>query len=456
MLERLFKLREHQTTLSREVVGGATTFLALSYIIFVQPGVMRLAGVPHDGAFFATCVASAAACFLMGLLANYPVALAPAMGHNFLFAFTICGAMGFTWQQALAANLVAGAVFMALGAVGFRRRIMEALPDGLKFAIAAGIGLLISFVGLQYANIVVDQPATFVQLGTLGHPVALLSLFGLAVTAILLCLRVRGAILIGAALTAGAGLLAVRAGWTEVPLVIWHGVVGTPPSPASSALKVDFPGLFGLPWTQWLTVIVVFLILDLFDTIGTLVGVAERAGLMKDGQLPRAGRALFADATGTVLGAALGTSTITSYVESAAGVAAGARTGLATIVTGVLLLAAMGFYPVVEMFGSGVNVAPAGVAPMVRYPVIAPALILIGVYMIPVIRRIDWDDLTEAIPAFLTMVVMMMAFSITDGIAWGFITYTVLKLVTGKVRQIKPLVAACAVLFVIRYIWLVG
>jgi AGZA family xanthine/uracil permease-like MFS transporter len=490
MLERLFHLREHNTTIGREIIGGVVTFMALSYIVFVQPVVMSAAGIDHAGAFFATCVASALACFLMGLWANYPIALAPAMGHNFLFTFTIVLAMGFSWQEALAANFISGATFLALGFFGLREAVMQAVPDCLKYGIAVGIGLLIAFLGLQWGGIVENHAVLYVQLAKLkDSPIALLTLFGLALISILLVLRIRAAILIGMLATTGVALLVGR-WWPDLPvrLVQYGGdLVAAPPSPARSAFKLDFAGVFAHPVADWIAVIFILLILDLFDTVGTLLGVSERAGLLRDGKLPRAKRALSSDAVGTCVGTLLGTSTVTSYVESSAGVSSGARTGLAAVTTGVLLLGCLFFYPVVEMIGGGAEVTlpefqGGGVARIEtvrftdhgpqtasvdtdgqtvtlfrkdrRYPVIAPALIIVGVFMMASVAKIKWSDYSEAIPAFLTIVIMQMAFSVTDGIAWGFVSYTLLKAVAPGERRIHPLVALFAALFVARYIWL--
>jgi len=472
MLEGLFQLRERRTTISREVLGGVITFMALSYIIFVQPAIMTMAGtkdnpIDFGAVMFATCVASATACFLMGLTANLPIALAPAMGHNVLFSFTICaavtqGGFGLTWQQGLAANFIAGVLFVLLSFVGLRQAVILAVPESLKYAIAVGIGLLICMVGLQYGQIVVGNPATLIDLSLLRSPVAKLTLFGLVVTAVLMVRHVRGAILIGIIVTAGAGLIV-----TELSA---HGVIGplpyrliaplgdAPPfNPGRTFLKLDLPGLFGHNLLTCVAVIVILFMLDLFDTVGTLIGVSERGGLMVDGRIPRVGQALFSDAAGTVVGTLLGTSTVTSYIESTSGISAGARTGLATIVTGVLLLLALPAYPLVHAIGSGVNVAASG-PPVIRYPIIAPVLILIGCLMMPAVRKIDWDDLTEAIPAFLCMVIMQFAFSIAAGIAWGFIAYALLKLVTGRGRKVHPFVYFFAGLFLVMYLlkWMPG
>lgn len=449
LLDRAFRLREAGTSVRTELVAGATTFVTLSYILFVQPAVLSdpACGMDASGVLFATCVASAVACFLMAWWGKHPIALAPAMGQNFFFAFTVCAAMGFTWQEALAANLIAGLVFLSLSGVGFREAVMHAIPTPLMHAISAGIGLLIALVGLEWAGIVVDHPVLLVAMGDLTSPVALLSLFGLLVCAVLLVRGVPGGLLIGVFATAAAGLGAGALGATE--LVRFTGVVGAPPSPSATAFQLDLAGLFARPITDWLTVIAVFVILDLFDTVGTLVGVADRAGLLEDGRLPRARGALAADAAGTSLGALLGTSTVTSYVESAAGVAAGGRTGLTALTTGVLLLLALFFRPLVEMLGGAV------VIDGVTYrPVIAPVLILIGVLMIRSAARIEWDDVATAIPAFLTMAMMMLSVSITEGIAFGFLSWSLLSIPAGRFRRTPALVHLLALLFLLRYVLL--
>lgn len=467
MLERLFHLRAHETTARREILGGAVTFVTLSYILFVQPAILSTdlmtPRMDPKGVFVATCVASGLACLLMGLWANLPIAIAPAMGHNVFFAFTVCGAaaMGWSWQHALAANLIAGSLFVLLAATGLQDALIRGIPASLKYAIAVGIGLLIAFVGMQWGGLVVDDPAVYVQIGDLGSPVAMLTLFGLAVTGIMLVFGIRGAMLYGLLLTAAVGLIASHFGAERwgYPLVVWKGEVikGVPDASGTAfgALK-GLPTLFTEhPINAWLTIIFIFLILDIFDTVGTLLGVAERAGLARDGTVPRARQAMITDGLGTMVGAVMGTSTVTSYIESAAGVAAGARTGLATVVTGLLLVGSLFFYPLVEMIGGTVAVPAAslgavhaGAAPVFCHPVIAPVLILIGCYMLPVVARIPWNDMTEAIPAFMTIVVMQFALSISHGIAWGFIAYVLLKAVRGRFREIHPLVGAFAVLFV--------
>ena len=439
MLERLFHLTDHRTTIRTEVIAGATTFLAMAYIIFVQPAVLSAAGMEFGAVMVATCVASAIATLLMGLLANYPIAVAPAMGHNFFFAFTVCVAMKVPWRTALGAVAIAGTLFILTASVGLRERLIAAIPDSLKHAMAVGIGLLVALIGLQWGGLVAGAPGTLVTLGRLSSAPALLTLFGLLVVGVLLARGIPGALLIGMLVSTAAGLAA--------GLVHYQGLAGLPPPLAPTFLQLDVADALSAPM---LPVILIFFLLALFDSVGTLVGVANHAGLLRNGTLPRARQALLADAIGTVLGAMLGTSTVTAYIESSTGVTAGGRTGLANMVTASLFILSLLFYPLVRMIGGGY---PAG-GTLVLYPVVAPALILVGSFMMAGVREIPWDDLTEAIPAFLTMVIMPLTVSITDGIAFGFISYAVLKLGTGRRAEAHPLVYAFAALFVARYVWL--
>ena len=440
MLERLFHLTENRTTIRTELIAGATTFLAMAYIVFVQPAVLSAAGMDFGAVMVATCLASALATLLMGLLANYPIAVAPAMGHNFFFAFTVCVAMKVPWRTALGAVAIAGSLFILTATIGLRERLIAAIPAALKHAMAVGIGLLIALIGLQWGGLVADSPGTLVTLGRLSSPPALLTLAGLTVVAILLARGVRGALLIGIFISTAAGL--------AFGIVRYQGLAGMPPALSPTLLQLDVRSALS---GAMFPIILVFFLLALFDSVGTLVGVANHAGLLRNGMLPRARQALLADAIGTVAGAVLGTSTVTAYIESSTGVSAGGRTGLANVVTAALFLLSLFFYPLVRMVGGGY---PAG-GTLVLYPVVAPALILVGSFMMAGVREIPWYDLTEAIPAFLTIIVMPLTVSITDGIAFGFVSYAVLKLGTGRGREAHALVYVFAVLFVARYIWLV-
>ena len=441
MLEKLFRLQESGTTVKREIVAGCTTFMTLSYIIFVQPAVLSAAGMDPGAVMAATCITSAFAMVLMAFLANYPIALAPGMGHNFYFTFTVCLTLGVSWQNALGAVFIAGVLFILLFFVGLREKVMTILPVSLRNAIPAGIGLLIALVGLEWAGLIVDHPATYVTLGDLKSPPALLSLFGIIVIAILFALKVRGAILVGILASTVVGLI--------TGMVKFQGVVSAPPSIAPTFLQLQIPNILVDP--KMISVIFIFIFLDLFDTVGTLVGVGEQGGFMVDGKLPRARQALLSDAVATSAGALLGTSTVTSYIESASGISAGGRTGLTNIVTAVLMLLALFFNPLIKMVGAGV---PVGENTFL-YPIVAPALIIIGSLMLKNVVSIDWDDMTESIPAFLTLLLMPLTISITEGIAFGFISYALLKLVTRQGRQVHWLIYLFAVLFVARYIWLI-
>lgn len=444
LIEKFFRLSEHGTDIRREVLGGVTTFLTMCYIIFVNPVILSAAGMDKGAVMVATCLSSAIATLCMALLANYPVALAPGMGHNALFAFTICGAIsvggfGLSWRAALACVFISGSLFVLLSRVGFREAIIEVIPESLKHGIAVGIGLLIAMLGLQWSGIVVDNPATLVGLGNLRATPTLISMLGILITMFLMALNVRGAILLGIIVSAFAGWLA--------GIVEFKGIVSMPPSIAPTFLKLSF---YELPWRKVLDLIVIIFVLfflDVFDTVGTLIGVSVQAGLLKEGKLPRAREALLSDAIGTVAGALLGTSTVTSYIESASGIAVGARTGLASVVTALLLLLSLFFSPVMEMFSTEVRVGGATL-----HPIIAPPLVIVGFLMMSSIRFIKWDDITEALPAFFAIIIMPVTFSITEGIAFSFIACSLLKLVTRRVKEVHWLVHLFSLLFIIRYI----
>jgi AGZA family xanthine/uracil permease-like MFS transporter len=439
MLERLVKRKENHTNVKTEVVAGITTFMTLSYIIFVQPTVLSSCGMDFGAVLVATCVASALSTFVMGLYSNYPVALAPGMGQNFFFAYTVVLAMGVPWQKALGAVFISGALFLFLSLFGFREKLIDSIPDSLKEAIAVGIGLFVAMIGFQWSGIIVGSPSTLVSLGSLRSTPVLLSLFGLVLTVVLVAAKVRGALLWGILATALAGL--------PLGIVRYHGIFGAVPSVSPTLFQLDIAGAVNLGLAS---VVFVFFFLALFDSVGTLIGVSSQAGLLVNGKLPRARQALTADAFGSISGAVLGTSTVTAYVESAAGVAEGGRTGLANMVTGLLMLASLFLYPLSRMAGEGMKL-PNGFQ---IYPVVAPALIVVGSMMLRNVRRIRWEDSTEAIPAFLTMVVMPFSFSITEGIAFGFISYALLKLVSRRGREVHGLVYLFAVLFVVRYMFL--
>jgi len=444
LIERVFRLSEHGTNVRTEIIGGLTTFVTLSYIIFVQPAVLATTGMDAGAVLTATCLSSALATLLMGLWANYPIAVAPAMGHNFYFAFMVAGpvaagGLGYSWQVALGANCIAGIVFLLLSLVGLRERLIDVIPDSLKQAIASGIGLLIALVGFEWAGLVRPAPGTLIALGSLHHPLTLLATGGTLLTAALVARGNRGAIPIG---TLATGAVAVLFG-----LVPYRGLIAAPPSLAPTFGRLEIQAALR---PDMVSVVFVLFFLGLFDTVGTLVGVAEQAGLIEHGRLPRAREAMATDAAGTIVGTILGTSTVTAYVESAAGVQAGARTGLANVVTAVLLLAALFCSPLARMTGEGLRVGE-----MTLYPIVAPALIIVGSFMIRGAARVDWSDPPVAFASFLTLVTMPFTFSITEGIAAGFIAYALLMIAAGRGREVRPLLYVFALLFVARYAYLV-
>ncbi|MCJ7564425.1 MAG: NCS2 family permease [Candidatus Aminicenantes bacterium] len=434
--DRYFRLRENHTTVRTELLGGATTFMTMSYIIFVQPAILSQAGMDKGAVMAATCIASAVATLLMGLLANYPIAQAPAMGHNIFFAVIVCGTMGYSWKVALGAVFISGIIQIILSCVGFYGKLVEAVPDALKHAIAVGIGLLIALIGLEYGGVVVSSPGTYVGLGELTSRPVLLVLFGVVLIAILMTRKVPGAILLGILATALLGI--------PLGIVKYHGFLAAPPSLAPTFLKLDIIGAFK---SGFFTVIFVLFFLDMFDCVGTLIGVSSPAGFIKDGKLPRANRAILADALGTAEGALLGTSTVSSYIESATGIAQGARTGLANVFTSLLFIAALFFSPLAEMISGEIKFKD-----LTLHPIIAPPLIIVGYLMMKSVTQINWDDLTEAIPAFLTIAIMPLTVSITEGIAFGFISYSILKLVSKQGKRVHWLVYLFSVLFILRYI----
>ena len=445
-----FKLKENGTSVRIEVLAGATTFATMAYIIFVQPAVLGAAGMDPGAVFTSTCLVTAFSTILMALLARYPVGVAPAMGHNFFFAYAVVLGMKVSWQAALGVIFISGVIFVATASFGFREMIVAAVPDSLKSSIAAGIGLLITLIGLQWGGLVRLDPGTMVALGNLRSKPVLIALVGLIVTIFLLARRVKAAILFG---MLAAAIVGIAFGVVERPT----GVISLPPSIAPTLFKLD---LGAAVKQNLIAIIFVFFFLDLFDTVGSLIGIAKHAGLMRDGKLPRAGRALLADAIGTVGSALAGNTTMVSYIESAAGVAAGGRTGLAALVTAALFLLALFFSPLVHAISGGY---PATEQVMIQgqpvarsftlYPVTSAALIVVGSLMIRSVKDVTWEDFTESLPAFLVLVVTPLTFSITDGIAFGFIAYALLKLVTGRIREAHWLVYLFAVLFVLRYAW---
>ena len=435
MLERLFHVRAAGSTPGREVLGGVTTFLTMAYILAVNPMFLTAAKMPAEGAIIATALSAAFATLLMAFLANYPIALAPGMGMNAFFAYGICVGAGVRWQTALGMVFWAGLVFVALTVTGARRVLVRAVPESIKLAGAVGIGLFIAFIGLQHGGIVRADPATQVALANLHSPAALLTLFGLAVSLVLMALGVRTAIFWGLAATLAAGLLT---GEVQAPAALV-----SVPSLQLPGLQIDILGALRL---QYLPLILVLLFFALFDTLGTLMGLAHEAGLLVKGELPRIERALTADAAGMVGGALIGTSPVTSYIESGSGIGVGARTGLANVVTGALLLLSLFLTPLVGM----ISRPDAGGFT----PVTAPALILVGILMVRAVREIDWSDITEAAPAFFTALLMPLTFNISHGLAAGIVVYALVKLAARRWREVHWLMWALAVLFVLRYAFL--
>ena len=438
LLERVFKLRENNTTVRTELLAGFTTFLTMCYIVIVNPSILSITGMDFGAVFVATCISAAIGCLIMGALANYPIALAPGMGLNAYFTFSVVQGMGVSWQIALAAVFMSGIIFIVFSFFKVRELLVNALPMSLKMAIAAGIGMFLALIALKGSGIIIGSEATLVKMGNIyvenngvktpNWPV-LLALLGFVLTIALDYFRVRGAIILSIfAITA----IALALGLTE-----FHGVVDAVPSIAPTFMQMDFNGLFN---GSMIAVIFVFFLVDLFDSTGTLVGVSHRAGLLQDGKLPRLKKALFADSTAIVAGAALGTSSTTPYIESASGVAAGGRTGLTAVTVGVLMLACLWFSPLAKS-------VPAFAT--------APALLYIGVQMMRSATEIEWGDITEAAPAFLTIAFMPFTYSIADGIAMGFISYAVIKLVCGKAKDVPVMVWIVAVAWAAK-IWFLG
>ncbi|MEK6268581.1 MAG: NCS2 family permease [Planococcus sp. (in: firmicutes)] len=444
-MKKYFQFEELGTNYRREIIGGLTTFLAMAYILVVNPLTLTLQSVPdlpdsmrmdYGAVFMATALAAAIGCLVMGILAKYPIALAPGMGLNAFFAYTVILTYGIPWQTALTGVLFSGLIFILLTLTGLRELIINSIPAELKYAVGAGIGLFITFIGLQNANIIVDNPATLVGLGDLSDSSALLAIFGLIITVIFMARGIQGGIFFGILIAAVVGMLF---GVVNLPSAIIDLNVPSMAPTFGVALEPIFNDFGSLINIQFLVVVLTFLFVDFFDTAGTLVAVANQAGLMKDNKLPRASKALLADSIATVSGAIFGTSTTTSYIESTAGVAAGARSGFAAVVTGLLFLMSIFFYPVLEVITSAVT---------------APALIIVGVLMVSALGKIDWTKFEVAVPAFLTMIAMPLGYSIATGIAVGFIFYPITMLVSGKGKQIHPIMYGLFVIFVLYFIFL--
>ncbi|UXU55541.1 NCS2 family permease [Staphylococcus agnetis] len=444
-MKRYFRFDEHQTNFKREILGGLTTFLSMAYILAVNPQVLSLAGVdgvPADqkmdqGAIFvATALAAFVGCLFMGIIARYPIALAPGMGLNAFFAFTVVLTMGIPWQTGLTGVLFSGFIFAILTATGLRETIINAIPFEMKMAVSSGIGLFITFVGLQSSGIITNQDATLVTLGKLTEPHVLLAVFGIVITIVLYAKKVPGAIFIGMVITAIAGLITQQ-------IAPPSGVIGKVPSiaPTFGAAFEAFQDPAQLFTVQLLIVILTFLFIDFFDTAGTIVAVASQAGFMKNNRLPRAGRALFSDSLATMVGAVFGTTTTTSYIESTSGVAVGARTGFASIVTGICFLLALFFSPLMAV------VTPA---------VTTPALVVVGVLMASNLASISWKNFEVAVPAFVTIIMMPLSYSIATGIACGFIFYPITMVLTKRHREVHPIMYALLVIFILYFVFVHG
>lgn len=452
-MEKFFKLKEHNTDVKTECIAGVTTFMTMAYILAVNPGILGDAGMDTGAVFTATALASAIASFLMALTANLPFVLSAGMGLNAYFAYTVCGNMGYSWQVALAAVFVEGIIFIILSLTSVREAVFNAIPQTLKIAVSVGIGLFITFIGLQNAHVVVDSSTLVglfsfsgsVKAGTFNSEgiTVLLALIGILVTAILVIKQVKGNILIGIFITWILGIICQLIGlYVPNPDAGFYSLIPTalfsmPASVAPTAMKMSFDVIQIL---EFAVVVFAFLFVDMFDTLGTLIGCASKADMLdKDGKLPGIKGALFSDAVGTTVGAMLGTSTITTFVESSSGIAEGGRTGLTSIVSGLLFLLALFFSPIFLAIPSFAT---------------APALVIVGFLMIQQVTKIKFDDLPEAIPAFITIFTMPFMYSISEGIALGVISYVVINLVVGKAKKITPLMYVLAVLFILKYILL--
>lgn len=433
-MKNYFEFEKFGTNYRQETIGGLTTFLAMAYILFVNPNILGDAGMDKDAVFVATALAATVGTLFMGLIAKYPIGLAPGMGLNAFFAYSVVLGMGIQWETALAGVLASGLIFIVLTLTGIREIIINAIPNNLKLAVGAGIGMFIAFVGLQNVNLIESNPATVVGLGNISDPKILLTIFGIVVTVIFLVRGFKGGVFYGMIVTAIAGMVV---GLIEPPKAV-NDVVDSVPSiaPTFGAAIEHFGDIFS---KEMIVVILTFLFVDFFDTAGTLVAVATQGKLMKDDKLPRAGKALFSDSLATVTGAIFGTSTTTSYIESTTGVSAGARTGFASVVTAGLFLLALFFSPLLGI---------------VTAEVTAPALIVVGILMAANLRHIEWDKFEIAVPAFLVLLSMPLTYSIATGIAIGFVFYPITMAFKGKVKEIHPIMILLSIIFILYFIFL--
>lgn len=428
MLEKLFKLKQNQTSLKQEAVAGLTTFMTMAYIIFVNPMMLADAGMDHGAVFVATCLAAAVGCLVMGLMANYPIALAPGMGLNAFFTYTVVGEMGYSWETALGAVFLSGICFLILSLVRIREWIVNSIPMSLRIGIAAGIGLFLALIGLKSAGIVVASPATLVTLGDITAFPAVMAVLGFFLIIAMVQRGMKSAVILSILIITGLGLV-----FGDVQ---YHGIVSMPPSIMPTFLKMDLSQVFEV---SMLSVVFAFLFVDLFDTSGTLVAVAQRGGFLDEkGRLPRLNRALTADSLATIAGAAFGTSTTTSYIESTAGVSAGGRTGLTAVVVGLLFIAALFLSPLAGMIPA---YATAG------------TLFYVAILMMSGLVHVEWEDLTEAAPVVVVCILMPLTFSIATGIAFGMISYAAIKLLTGRFGDLNVGIVVLAALFVAKFIY---
>lgn len=429
MLDKFFKITENKSTLKTEIIAGITTFMTMVYILAVNPSILSAAGMDKDAVFTATALSAIIATLVMALVAKLPFALAPGMGLNAFFAFTVVLGMGYSWEFALTAVFLEGIIFILLTAFNIRELIVNSIPINLKHAVSVGIGLFIAFIGLKGTGLIVDNPATLVGLGDMRNPAVLVGLAGVIIIGVLLAKKVKGAILVG---ILASTIIGIFVGITVIPENF--SLVSLPPSIEPIFFKFDFSQIFTL---DMLIVLFTFLFVDMFDTVGTLVGVSSKADMLdKDGNVPRVKQALFADAIGTTVGAMLGTSTVTTYVESAAGVAEGGKTGMTALTVAGMFALALFFAPIFMIIPAAAT---------------APALIIVGLFMISPIMKIDLDDFTEAIPAFFTIIMMPLTYSIAEGIVFGMLSFVILKLLTGRYKEIKPIMYIIAILFLIKF-----
>lgn len=435
MLEKIFKLKEKGTTVKTEVIAGITTFLAMAYILAVNPNMLSETGLSYDGVFLATALSSGIATLIMGLLANYPVALAPGMGVNALFTYTLVFSMGYSPAAALAAVVVSGIIFLLISVTGVRKAIINAIPQQLKLAIGAGIGFFIAFIGLKNAGIIIGSESTFVALGKLTDPVVLLAVFGVLITIILMARKTPAAVFYGLVITAIVGIVAGLCGIEGMPAMPSKIVSIDLDTSEFGIFMNGFGELFSHP--DCIVALFSLLFVDFFDTAGTLISVANKTNLVdENGELDNIEQALVADSTGTVIGGILGTSTVTSFVESTAGVEAGGRTGLTACTTAILFFLSILFAPVLSVVTSAVT---------------APALVAVGISMATQLGGIDWDDIVFAASGFITVIMMILTYSISDGIAFGFIVYGITSVIAGRTKEIKPIVWALILIFVVYF-----